>query len=224
MERAANISVVPFTRRWNDLCGWVAVALEMGADASGNSLSGCATAINYRNTLLRSEDNGVEVVGIWLDGIIAVVMKDAMLVADRSRSQDVKMAVEALKAKRARQAEAFLTDHRPWGWFETLALSDRFQVKRIVVKPSASLSLQSHMHRSEHWIVVSGTARVTIGDDVRMVGESQSVYVPLGVKHRMENPGKLPTVLIEVQAGTYLGEDDITRYEDAYARGPGAKG
>jgi mannose-1-phosphate guanylyltransferase/mannose-6-phosphate isomerase len=224
MERAANLSVIPFTGAWTDLGGWDAVATEMEADMAGNSLSGAATAIGCRDTLLRSDSDGVELVGIGLEGIIAVAMDDAVLVADKSRAQDVKKAVEALKAKGAKQAEAFATDHRPWGWFETLALANRFQVKRIVVKPGAALSLQSHMHRSEHWIVVEGTARVTIGDEVQLVSENQSVYIPLGAKHRMENPGKLPMVLIEVQTGAYLGEDDITRYEDVYARGQGAKG
>lgn len=224
MERAANLSVVPYSGGWTDLGDWDAVASEMGADAQGNSLSGSASAIGCRDSLLRSDSDGVELVGIGLENIIAVAMKDAVLVADRSRAQDVKKAVELLKARGARQAEAFATDHRPWGSFETLALENRFQVKRIVVKPGATLSLQSHMHRSEHWIVVSGTARVTIGDTVQLVSENQSVYVPLGVKHRMENPGKLPMVLIEVQTGAYLGEDDITRYEDVYSRGQGAKG
>jgi mannose-1-phosphate guanylyltransferase / mannose-6-phosphate isomerase len=224
MERAANLSVVPFTGEWTDLGDWDAVATEMGSDTQGNSLSGAATAIDCAGTLLRSESAGVDLVGIGLSNIIAVAMDDAVLVADRSRAQDVKKAVEALKAKGAKQAEAFSTDHRPWGWFETLALSHRFQVKRIVVKPGAALSLQSHMHRSEHWIVVEGTARVTIGDELRLVSENQSVYIPLGTRHRMENPGKLPMVLIEVQTGAYLGEDDIIRYEDVYARGQGAKG
>lgn len=224
MERAPNLSVVPFSGGWTDLGGWDAVATEMGSDAEGNSLSGAATAIGCSDTLLRSDSDGVELVGIGLENIIAIAMKDAVLVADKSRAQDVKKAVEVLKAKGAKQAEAFATDHRPWGWFETLALADRFQVKRIVVKPGATLSLQSHMHRSEHWIVVSGTARVTIDEVVRLVSENESVYIPLGVKHRMENPGKLPMVLIEVQTGAYLGEDDITRYEDVYSRGQGAKG
>ena len=124
----------------------------------------------------------------------------------------------ALKKKNRKQAVAFPRDHRPWGWFETLALADRFQVKRIVVKPGAALSLQSHVHRSEHWIVVSGTARVTVDETVTLVTENQSIYVPLGAVHRMENPGKVPMVLIEVQTGSYLGEDDIIRYEDVYAR------
>ena len=126
--------------------------------------------------------------------------------------------MELLKAKEIAQAEIFPKDHRPWGWFESLALGERFQVKRICVKPGGSLSLQSHNHRSEHWIVVEGTAKVTIDEDVKLVTEGQSVYVPLGAVHRMENPGKLPLRLIEVQIGTYLGEDDIIRYEDIYQR------
>jgi mannose-1-phosphate guanylyltransferase / mannose-6-phosphate isomerase len=224
MERARNLSVVPYQGSLNDLGGWDAVANEMGCDLRGNSLSGAATAIDCDGSLLRSDSEGVELVGIGLSSIVVVAMDDAVLVADRSRAQEVKQAVELLRAKGARQAEVFATDHRPWGWFETLALADRFQVKRIVVKPGAALSLQSHMHRSEHWIVVEGTARVTIGDQVQLVSENQSVYVPLGAKHRMENPGKLPMVLIEMQTGAYLGEDDIKRYEDVYARGQGAKG
>jgi mannose-1-phosphate guanylyltransferase/mannose-6-phosphate isomerase len=224
MERAANLSVIPLIGAWNDLGGWDAVATEMGADKLGNSLSGDATAIDCRHTMLRSDGDGLELVGIGLDGLIVVAMKDAVLVAPKSRSQDVKRAVDSLRAKGAKQADAFATDHRPWGWFETLALAERFQVKRIVVKPGAALSLQSHVHRSEHWIVVEGTARVTIGDEARLVSENQSVYIPLGAKHRMENPGKLPMVLIEVQTGAYLGEDDIIRYEDIYSRGQGAKG
>ena len=166
----------------------------------------------------------MELVGIGLSNMIVVAMNDAVLVADRSRAQDVKLAVAALQAKAVRQAESFLRDHRPWGWFETLALSDRFQVKRIVVKPGAALSLQSHVHRAEHWIVVSGTARVTVDAKVQLLSENQSVYIPLGAVHRMENPGKVAMVLIEVQTGSYLGEDDITRYEDIYDRGQGAKG
>lgn len=224
MEHASNLSVVPCDVGWNDLGGWDSVAREMGADENGLTMSGAVTVINCHDLLLRSDSDGVELVGIGLDNMVVVAMKDAVLVADRSRAQDVKKAVDALKAKGARQAENFLHDHRPWGYFELLAMGNRFQVKRIVVHPGAALSLQSHMHRAEHWIVVSGTARVTIDDTVRLVTENQSVYIPLGAKHRMENPGKVPMVLIEVQTGTYLGEDDIIRYEDVYARGQGAKG
>lgn len=224
MERAKNLVVVPFGAGWSDLGGWDAVAAEMVPDARGNALGGPATAIDCDNSLLRAEEEGVELVGIGLSGIIAIATHDAVLVAHRSRAQDVKKAVEALQAKGAKQAEAFARDHRPWGWFETLALSDRFHVKRIVVKPGAALSLQSHLHRSEHWIVVNGTAKVTVDGEVRLLTENESVYIPLGAKHRMENPGKVPMVLIEVQTGAYLGEDDIIRYEDVYARGQGAKG
>jgi mannose-1-phosphate guanylyltransferase/mannose-1-phosphate guanylyltransferase/mannose-6-phosphate isomerase len=218
MERADNLSVVPFAAGWSDLGGWDAVWRETGRDARGVATSGQATAIDCDDSLLRSEDDTLEVVGIGLKNIVAVAMPDAVLVADASRAQDVKQAVAALKAKKAKQAESFPKDHRPWGWFESLVIGERFQVKRIVVHPGAALSLQSHHHRSEHWIVVEGTAKVTVDDAVTLVTENQSVYIPLGAVHRMENPGKVPMVLIEVQTGSYLGEDDIIRYEDVYAR------
>lgn len=221
MERANNLAVVPFDADWSDLGGWDAVWRESAPDSNGVATSGAATALECANTLLRSEDDGLELIGLGLDNIIAVAMPDAVLVANKSRAQDVKQAMQALKQKHARQAETFPRQHRPWGWYECLALSERFQVKRIVVKPGAALSLQSHLHRSEHWVVVEGTAKITIGEETRLVSENQSVYVPLGEKHRLENPGKLPMVLIEVQTGSYLGEDDITRYEDLYARDRG---
>ena len=218
MERADNISVIPFEGRWSDLGGWDAVWREAEQDERGVVLSGPSTALDCDNTLLRSESDSQELVGLGLKDTIVVSMPDAVLVADASRAQDVKDVVSVLKNKQAKQSETFPRDHRPWGWFETLALSDRFQVKQIVVKPGGILSLQSHMHRAEHWIVVSGTAKVTIGEQERLVYENQSVYIPLGEIHRMENPGKLPMVLIEVQTGSYLGEDDIVRYEDVYSR------
>lgn len=218
MERASNLSVVPFTGAWSDLGGWDAVWREGERDAQGVMTSGGATAIDCSNSLLRSENDAVEVVGIGLDNVITVAMNDAVLVASMDRAQDVKKAVAALKAKAAAQAMTFPKDHRPWGWFESLVIGDRFQVKRIHVHPGASLSLQSHHHRAEHWIVVTGTAEVTIDDKVQLVSENQSVFIPLGAVHRMRNPGKVPMVLIEVQTGAYLGEDDIIRYEDVYAR------
>ncbi|MEO0389531.1 MAG: mannose-1-phosphate guanylyltransferase/mannose-6-phosphate isomerase [Pseudomonadota bacterium] len=224
MERAANLSVVPFGGAWSDLGGWDAVLRESDRDATGTALSGPATAIDCKNTLLRSEEDEIELVGIGLDNIVAIATRDAVLVADATRAQDVKTAVATLKDKGVSQATQHPKDHRPWGWFESLVIGERFQVKRIVVRPGAALSLQSHHHRAEHWIVVSGTAKVTIDDSVKLVTESESVYIPLGAVHRMENPGKLPMVLIEVQTGSYLGEDDIVRYEDVYARGAGAKG
>jgi mannose-1-phosphate guanylyltransferase/mannose-6-phosphate isomerase len=218
MEKAQNLVAVPYASKWSDLGGWDAVWSESEPDASGNVTSETAHAIECENSLLRSESINQQVVGIGLNDIIAIAMPDAVLVAPKDRAQDVKKAVELLKSKDIAQAEIFPKDHRPWGWFESLALGERFQVKRICVKPGAALSLQSHKHRSEQWIVVEGAAKVTIDDDVKLVSEGQSIYVPLGAKHRMENPGKLPMILIEVQIGTYLGEDDIIRYEDVYAR------
>lgn len=219
MEKADNLSVVPFDAAWSDLGGWDAVWRESGPDAEGVVTSEGATAIDCQNTLLRSESSNMEVVGIGLENIMTIAMNDAVLVADMSCAQNVKKAVTALKEKGATQATAFPKDHRPWGWFESLVVGGRFQVKRIMVHPGAALSLQSHVHRSEHWIVVEGTAKVTIDDEVKLVTENQSVYIPLGAVHRMENPGKVPMVLIEVQTGAYVGEDDIIRYEDVYARG-----
>ncbi len=218
MESANNLSVVPYNSAWSDLGGWDAVWRETNPNAAGVSLSGAATAIDCTNSLLRSESENLEIVGIGIDNIMAIAMNDAVLVADMSRAQDVKLAVAALSEKQAAQATAFPKDHRPWGWFESLVVGNRFQVKRIVVHSGAALSLQSHVHRSEHWIVVEGTAKVTIDDDIKLVTENQSVYIPLGAVHRMENPGKVPMVLIEVQTGAYVGEDDIVRYDDVYAR------
>ena len=219
MEKADTLSVVPFSAGWSDLGDWDAVWREGAPDARGVAVYGAATAIDCDDTLLRSEAEGQVVVGLGLKDLIVVGMPDAVLVADKSRTQDVKLAVNALKSQGTIQAETFPRDHRPWGWFDSLAMGDRFQVKRIVVNPGAALSLQSHHHRAEHWIVVEGTAKVTIDETEQLVTENQSVYIPLGAVHRMENPGMVPMVLIEVQTGTYLGEDDIVRYEDVYARG-----
>ena len=218
MEKASNLSVVPYSAGWSDVGSWTAVQELSNPDEDGVATNGEVTAIDCRNALIRSESPAQEVVAMGLENVIAVAMPDAVLVASIDKAQDVKQAVAALKAKGAKQAESLPVDHRPWGWFESLVIGDRFQVKRIHVHPGASLSLQSHHHRSEHWIVVEGTAKVTIDDQERLVTENQSVYIPLGATHRMENPGKVPMVLIEVQTGTYLGEDDIIRYDDIYAR------
>ena len=218
MEKADNLAVMPFGAPWSDLGGWDAVWSHSLPDDKGNACIGQTTAIACTDTLLRSESDRVELVGIGLTDIIAVAMPDAVLVAHRHHAQEVRKAVAALKSKGATQAEAFPASHRPWGIFECLVAGPHFQVKRIVVKPGKALSLQSHHHRAEHWIVVEGTARVTIDGASRLVAENQSVYIPLGAVHRLENPGKIPLTLIEVQTGSYLGEDDIIRYEDRYAR------
>ncbi len=218
MEKADNLAVMPYGGDWSDLGSWEAVWQESGRDDAGNALSGKALAIDCQDSLLRSEADGIELVGIGLDGIIAVAMPDAVLVARKDDAQRVKEAVDSLKARKSSQATAFKQDHRPWGWFESLALGPRFQVKRIVVKPGAALSLQSHVHRAEHWVVVHGTARVTVDGQVKLLAENESTYIRQGAIHRLENPGDEPMILIEVQTGHYLGEDDIIRYEDIYAR------
>lgn len=218
MEKANNLVAIPFDAGWSDLGDWNAVMQEMQPDENGVATSLNAHAIDCENTMLRSENESLEIVGLGLENIIAVAMSDAVLIADRSKTQDVKKIIDKLKSKNLSQAESFSKDHRPWGWFEAIAMRGRFQVKRIFVKPGAALSLQSHHHRSEHWIIVEGTARVTVGDQTILLTEGQSTYIPLGEIHRMENPGKVPMVLIEVQIGSYLKEDDIIRYEDIYAR------
>lgn len=224
MERATNLTVVPYGGAWSDLGDWQAVWREGDPDINGVVKTGPTTALDCANTLLHATTGAQELVGIGLKDIIAVAMPDAVLIAHKDRAQDVKLAVAELKARGVAQAETLPRDYRPWGWYESLAVGTRFQVKRIVVHPGAALSLQSHHHRSEHWIVVEGTAKVTVDDSVTLVSENQSVYIPLGAVHRLENPGKLPLTLIEVQTGAYFGEDDIIRYEDVYDRGQGAKG
>lgn len=180
-----------------------------------------ATAMRWiALSVLRSDGENLALVGIGLDNIIAIAMPDAVLVADRRRTQDVRLVVAMLKAGQHPQAETFPRDHRPWGWFDRLVTGDGFQVKRIVVNPGAALSLQSHLHRAEHWIVVSGAAHVTLDGTQTVVLANQSVYIPQGARHRLQNNGSTPMILIEVQTGSYFGEDDITRYEDLYARGP----
>ncbi|MBV0911126.1 mannose-1-phosphate guanylyltransferase/mannose-6-phosphate isomerase [Anianabacter salinae] len=218
MERAQNLAVIPYHGAWSDLGSWSAIWQRSGADDAGLATRGAVTQIDCTDSYLATAEDGIELVGIGLDGIVAVATGDAVLVADKTRVQDVSKAVADMKARSVPQATRSRRDHRPWGWFDVLALGERFQVKRIVVKPGAKLSLQSHVHRSEHWIVVSGTARVTVGDTVSLVSETESVHVPLGAVHRLENPGRVPMVLIEVQTGTYLGEDDIVRYDDDYRR------
>lgn len=224
MERAPNLSVMPYNGAWSDLGDWQAIWREGEADAAGVVTSGPSTALDCKNTLLQATNEDQQLVAIGLEDIIAVAMPDAVLVVHKNRTQDVRNAVAQLKAKGLAQAETLPRDYRPWGWYESIALGPRFQVKRIVVNPGAALSLQSHKYRSEHWVVVEGTAKVTINDYVQTVAENQSVYIPLGAIHRMENPGKMPLTFVEVQTGSYFGEDDIIRYDDVYARGQDGDG
>ena len=218
LEKAEAVSTVPVDCGWSDLGAWDAVWREMSPDGAGVAVSGTVTQIDCAHTLLRSEEDGPRLVGVNLKGIAVIAMRDAVLVADMDDLQAVKAAVARLKAEGVREAEALPRTYRPWGWYETLVLGERFQVKQIMVPPGRQLSLQSHVHRSEHWVVVQGTANVTVDEKVTLVTENQSVYIPLGAVHRLENPGKVDLHLIEVQTGSYLGEDDIIRYEDIYNR------
>ena len=218
LERATGLVAVSYAGGWSDLGAWDALWEALERDGAGNALSGPATALGCRDSRLRAEEPGQRLVGLGLDRIVAVAMRDAVLVADMDAAQGVREVVDLLKAEAVPQATEYPRVHRPWGWYETLCRGTRFQVKRIMVRPGGVLSLQSHMHRSEHWVVVAGTAQVTVEGDERLVSENQSVYIPLGAQHRMENPGKVEMYLIEVQTGAYLGEDDITRFEDAYDR------
>jgi len=219
MERAANLSVVPLAGGWTDLGAWDAVWRESAQDGAGVATAGPVTALDCRQSLLRSEDPDLHLVGIGLADMIAVAMRDAVLIAPMAEAQRVREALSRLRQQGARQAEEFPRHHRPWGWYETLARGPRFQVKRIMVKPGAKLSLQAHHHRAEHWVVVAGTAHVTRDRAEQLLTENESIYIPLGAVHRLANPGKLELHLIEVQSGAYLGEDDIERYDDIYARG-----
>lgn len=217
MEKLADIWAMPLDAGWSDLGDWDAIWRGQSQEDAVTTLGG-AQALNSQNSLLFRSEDGPDLLGLGLDNIVAVATKDAVLIADRHAVQDVKDAVATLQGMGQQSATTSLRAHRPWGWYETLGRGDRFQVKRIVVKPGGVLSLQSHHHRAEHWVVVEGTARVTLEGRETLVTENQSIYVPLGAQHRLENPGTLPMVLIEIQTGSYLGEDDITRYEDLYNR------
>ena len=211
-----DIRMVPMDAGWSDLGAWDAVWDVSTKDADGNASVGDAILHDSRNTLVHATSRLVGVVG--LDDIVVVETPDAVLVADRSRSQEVKQIVNALQRAGRNEHTLHRQVHRPWGWYDSIDSGTRFQVKRIMVKPGATLSLQMHHHRAEHWIVVSGTAEVTNGDQVILLTENQSTYIPLGTTHRLANPGKVPLEIIEVQSGSYLGEDDIVRFEDTYGR------
>ena len=211
-----EVKMVPLDAGWSDLGAWDAVWQVSARDGAGNASSGDALINDSRNTLVHATSRLVGAVG--LDNIVIVETPDAVLVADRSKSQDVKAIVAQLAKQGRSEGTLHRRVHRPWGSYDSIDHGPRFQVKRIVVKPGATLSLQMHHHRAEHWIVVSGTAEVTNGESVTILTENQSTYIPLGQTHRLANPGKLPLEIIEVQSGSYLGEDDIVRFEDTYGR------
>jgi mannose-1-phosphate guanylyltransferase/mannose-6-phosphate isomerase len=210
--------VVPMDAGWSDLGAWDALWDILPRDAGGNAHVGQTLAIDTRDSLLFSETCLVATVGV--DNLVVVETADAILVADKRKTQDVKKIVAALKAQKRGLASTHRKVHRPWGWYDCIDGGERFQVKHIVVNPGAQLSLQMHHHRAEHWIVVKGTAQVTNGDKTFLLGENESTFIPLGNVHRLANPGKVPLEIIEVQSGSYLGEDDIVRLEDTYGRIP----
>jgi mannose-1-phosphate guanylyltransferase/mannose-6-phosphate isomerase len=211
-----DIRMLPLAAGWNDLGAWEAVWQVAAKDAAGNAALGDAMVHDSTNTLVHATSRLVGVVGVR--DVMVIETPDAVLVADRTRSQDVKKIVATLEAQGRSEKTLHRKVHRPWGWYDSIDAGPRFQVKRIMVKPGASLSLQMHHHRAEHWIVVSGTAEVTNGDQVLMLSENQSTYIPLEQKHRLANRGTVPLEIIEVQSGSYLGEDDIVRFEDNYGR------
>jgi mannose-1-phosphate guanylyltransferase/mannose-6-phosphate isomerase len=215
-ERTSKAAVVPASLGWSDVGSWGAL-WELGQkDADGNVALGDVVLEGAENCYVRSDGMLAAVVG--LKDAVVVVTEDVVLAMHRGQSQDVKKIVERLKAAKRPEAVAHNRCYRPWGYYESLIQGDRFQVKRIVVSPARQLSLQSHFHRAEHWVVVNGTARVTRDAETLIVRENESVYLPLGCVHRLENPGKIPLTLIEVQSGAYLGEDDIVRLQDTYGR------
>lgn len=216
MEKTADAAVLPVDIGWSDLGSWSALWQVAGRDDAGNAHRGDVLALDCRDTYAWSDRRLVALVG--LEDIVVVDTDDALLVARKERVQDVKQVTQQLKQDARSEATWHRKVYRPWGAYDSIDADARFQVKRITVKPGATLSLQMHHHRAEHWIVVRGTARVTRGEETFLLGENESTFIPLGTVHRLENPGKVPLELIEVQSGSYLGEDDIVRFEDKYGR------
>jgi mannose-1-phosphate guanylyltransferase / mannose-6-phosphate isomerase len=210
------LKMVPLDAGWNDLGAWDAVWNVLPKDENGNAHLGDVLTTDSRNTLVHATSRLVSLVGV--NNLIVIETPDAILVADKSRSQDVKHIVTALQQQKREEHTLHRKVHRPWGWYDSIDDGHRFKVKRIQVNPKASLSLQKHHHRAEHWIVVKGTAEITNGDKTILLTENQSTYIPLGEIHRLANPGTIPLEIIEVQSGSYLGEDDIVRFEDHYGR------
>jgi mannose-1-phosphate guanylyltransferase / mannose-6-phosphate isomerase len=217
MQRTKLAAVVPTDLGWSDIGSWSSVWDVLDHDAAGNATDGPVVMLDSRNSLVRSEESVLTTV-VGLDDVIVVSTADAVLVSTRSKAEQVKALVEQLKANNHRAAVEHRRIYRPWGYYQDVDAAPRYRVKRIVVKPGSKLSLQKHFHRSEHWVVVKGTAEITLGDDVRTVHENESLYIPIGSIHRLANPGKIPLELIEVQVGSYLGDDDIVRLDDVYGR------
>jgi mannose-1-phosphate guanylyltransferase/mannose-6-phosphate isomerase len=210
--------VVPADLGWSDIGSWSTVWDVLDHDATGNATEGPVVILDSRNSLVHSDESVLTAV-VGLDDVIVVSTSDAVLVTARGKAEQVKTLVEQLKAQNHRAAVEHRRIYRPWGYYQDIDLAPRYRVKRIVVKPGSKLSLQKHFHRSEHWVVVKGTAEVTVNSEVRSVHENEPIYIPVGSVHRLANPGKISLELIEVQVGSYLGEDDIVRLDDVYGRG-----
>ncbi len=222
MEKTSKAVVVPLSAGWSDVGAWSSLWEVAGGNGDGNVLSGDVLTHNTRNSYIRAENRLVATVG--LSDIVIVESNDAVLVADKNQVQDVKKVVDQLKLEGRNEVLHHRHVHRPWGVYDSIDSGERYQVKRITVNPGAKLSVQMHHHRAEHWVVVSGTAKVTNGDKEIILTENQSTYIPVGVVHALENPGVIPLELIEVQSGSYLGEDDIVRFEDRYGRAAAKRG
>ena len=220
MERTTRAGVLPVSFPWSDVGTWDAVWQVLPQDDAGNALRGRVEVLGTTNSLVHSEGEGLTTV-VGLDGVVVVATPDAVLVTSKAQSGRVKELVGVLRARSHPEADAHRRMYRPWGWYQRVDIGERFQVKRIMVTPGGRLSLQKHYHRAEHWVVVRGTAEVTLNDDLVLVHENEAVYLPIGSMHRLTNPGKIPLELIEVQVGSYTGEDDIIRVEDIYGRSPG---
>ncbi len=216
MEKTDKAGVLAASFDWSDIGSWDSIHEVAEKDEAQNVLQGRVVAIDTANSLLRSDDILLTTIGV--KDIVAIATRDAVLIAPKSEAGRVKILVETLKKQNVPEATEHLRMYRPWGWYQRIDLGSRFQVKRINVKPDGKLSLQKHFHRSEHWVVVRGTAEVTLDGQVSHVHENESIYLPIGCTHRLFNPGKIDLELIEVQVGSYTGEDDIVRLEDAYAR------
>jgi len=217
MERTNRAAVVPADIGWSDIGSWSTLWDILDHDSTGNAVEGPAVLSDTRNSLVVSEDPILTTV-LGLDDVIVISTSDAVLVTQRGKAEEVKKLVEQLKGQNYRAAVEHRRIYRPWGYYQDVDVSARYRVKRIMVKPGSKLSLQKHFHRSEHWVVVHGTAEATVNNEVRTIHENESIYIPIGSVHRLSNPGKIPLELIEVQVGSYLGEDDIVRFDDVYGR------
>jgi mannose-1-phosphate guanylyltransferase/mannose-6-phosphate isomerase len=216
MEHTERAVVLPLDVGWSDVGSWTSLWDLGQKDASGNSIDGDVIAMDTANTYIRGDRRLITVLGIR--NLIIVDSGDAIMIADKERVQEVRSIAAKLKELGRREYDVHARVHRPWGFYESIEIGDRYQVKHLMVKPGASLSLQMHHHRAEHWVVVRGTARVRVKEQVTLLTENESTYIPIGAPHRLENPGQVPLSIIEVQSGAYLGEDDIVRFEDSYGR------